>query len=517
MRAAAQTIAATVPTEIVPKKGPRVAPQPGPQFDFLKSKADIGIYGGAAGGGKTWALLLEAMRYHNTPDFSSVIFRRNLTQVTNPGGLWDEAMKLYPRAQGKPKLNPLQFTFPPTVKGQPGAKVRFAHLDSESTVLEWQGSQVPLICFDELTHFSKAQFFYMLSRNRSTTGIASYVRATTNPDASSWVADFISWWIDPATGTPIADRGGKWRWFVRVGDMLVWADSREELVERFPETDEDGQLLLEPKSLTFIPAKLSDNKALTKADPGYRANLLALPTVERERLLGGNWKIKPAAGLYFQRSWCQFVDAAPAGLSWVRAWDLAATPKIESNDPDWTVGVLLGQDSQGFYYVANAARMRGDPGAVEAAIANTASGDGKAVRIRLPQDPGQAGKAQAQYLIRQLSGYLVEANPVSGDKITRFGPVSAQARAGNVRIVKGPWNEDFLTALEGFPEAAHDDDCDALSEAFAGFLTRTDGLIEYYRLQVEKMKEGRPEGSREPNSDGAGPARDISFTIHLRP
>jgi hypothetical protein len=81
------------------------------------------------------------------------------------------------------------------------------------------------------------------------------------------------------------------------------------------------------------------------ADPGYLANLMALPTVERERLLGGNWKIRPAAGLYFQREWCEVVDAIPP-KPWSRGWDLAATPKTESNDPDWTSGTKIGRTAR---------------------------------------------------------------------------------------------------------------------------------------------------------------------------
>lgn len=437
----------------------RIGPQPGPQMAFMRSKADIAIYGGAAGGGKSWALLMTPVRHLVNKNFSAVFFRRNMVQVTNPGGLWDEAVKLYSNIRGaKPRLSqPMQWAF------ASGAKVTFGHLENDNTVLAWQGAQIPLICFDELCHFTKAQFFYLMSRNRSMCGVRPYIRATCNPDADSWVAEFISWWIDQATGLPIPERSGVLRWFIRVGDAMVWADHPDELP---PQMAPDGQRV-QPKSVTFISAKLTDNAALMAADPGYYANLMSLPTVERERLLGGNWKIRPSAGLYFQRSWCEVVDVAPADLQWVRYWDLAATPKTETNDPDWTIGVKMGRSKEGVFYVGHVSRLRAAPSGVEGALLNTASSDGKACRIGLPQDPGQAGKSQAAYFVQKLSGYRVETERETGDKVTRFGPVSSQCRAGNMKFVRGPWLDDVFTILEGFPEATHDDDCDALAGAFA--------------------------------------------------
>ena len=90
----------------------------------------------------------------------------------------------------------------------------------ETTVYGWQGAQITLICFDELTHFSAHQFFYMVSRNRSTCGVRPYIRATCNPDADSWVADFLTWWIDPESGLPIPERAGVLRYFVRIAEKI---------------------------------------------------------------------------------------------------------------------------------------------------------------------------------------------------------------------------------------------------------------------------------------------------------
>lgn len=431
-----------------------IRPQAGPQERFLSCAADIAIYGGGAGGGKSFGLLMEPLRHITNKDFGGVIFRRTSPQITNEGALWDEAGKLYPLIGGEARRGDLEYRFPTT------STVGFRHLQHEDTKYDWQGAQIPFIGFDELTHFSKSQFFYMVSRNRSTCGVRPYIRATCNPDADSWVAEFIGWWIDQDTGLAVPERAGRIRYFIRINDAILWGDSPEELQSAYGAD-------VAPKSVAFIPAKLTDNPALMEADPGYRANLMSLPLVERARLLDGNWKIRPAAGLYFKRQWCETVDAIPASVRFVRYWDLAGTEKTETNDPDWTEGIKLGLDpATKIYYLTDWVRQRSSPSQVEKTIKNVASADGKLVAIGIPQDPAQAGKAQAQYLIRQLAGYDARARIERGEKPIRFGPFSAQCEAGNVKILRASWNNDLFDNLEAFPEATHDDTADACSGAF---------------------------------------------------
>ena len=127
-----------------------------------------------------------------------------------------------------------------------------------------------------------------------------------------------------------------------------------------------------PISVTFIPARVFDNPALLQVNPEYLGYLLSLPTLERERLLGGNWKIRPAAGLYFKREWCAVIDALPADLDVVRYWDLAATEKTEFNDPDWTVGIKLGRDHNDGYWLLDLVRHRANPGQPAIGLPNRA-------------------------------------------------------------------------------------------------------------------------------------------------
>src|SRR5438874_8476080 len=404
-----------------------ISAQPGPQTAFLQTAADICIYGGAARGGKTVALILEPLRHvGRVPGFTAVFFRRTTPQITNPGGLWDESQNFYPRLGGTPHLRAQEWRWPR------GGKIKFSHLQLGTTVHDWQGAQLTLICFDELTHFTAHQFFYMVSRNRSTCGVRPYIRATCNPDADSWVAEFLAWWIDQETGLPIPERAGVLRYFIRVSEKIIWADHPEEL----PQSQDPPPGIDPPRpiSVTFIPAKVSDNPALLRVNPEYPAWLLSMPLLERERLLSGNWKIRPAAGLYFKREWCAIADQAPADLDIVRYWDLAATEKTELNDPDWTVGIKLGRDRNGGDWLLDVVRARANPGDVEQLLLNTATQDGTPVVVGFGQDPGQAGKSQAQHLVRALGAFTVRPMVESGDKLTRFGPFSSQCRVGNVKI-----------------------------------------------------------------------------------
>lgn len=174
----------------------------------------------------------------------------------------------------------------------------------------------------------------------------------------------------------------------------------------------------------------------------------------------------PREGGMFHRDWFEVVPAAPADARRVRAWDLAATKEKAGNNPAWTAGLRLARDQRGIFYIEDVRRLRGSSGEVERVLRTTASQDGEDVPISIPQDPGQAGKAQAEYLIRQLAGYNIRATPETGDKSQRAEPAAAQAEAGNVKLVRGKWNEDFLAEIEVFPSGQFLDQVDALSRAF---------------------------------------------------
>lgn len=401
--------------------------------------------------------------------FTAVIFRRTYPMVTNEGGLWDSSTEIYPLVGGSPRQGDLEWRW------ASGATVRFAHLQHEKNKLDWQGAQIPLIGFDELTHFTESQFWYMLSRNRSMCGVRPYVRATTNPDADCWVAELIAWWIDQKTGLAIPERSGVVRWFVRLENTLHWAERPEELREQYGDR-------VEPKSFTFIGARLADNPALLKANPEYLANLLALPWVEQERLLSGNWKVRPEAGKVFNRNWFEIVaQAATDGAVECRGWDFAATAKKQKgDDPDFTAGVKIRRHGS-LFVVRDCVADQVGPTDGDALFLNTSVQDalecrrlGVPYKIRWEQDPGQAGIKESRRLVELLQGKFsahglaldAQGVLIHGDKLTRATSLASSAKVGDVRLEVGGWNEMWLRHMHAIPDGPHDDIMDASATAF---------------------------------------------------
>jgi len=428
-------------------------------------------------------------------------------------------MSLLPLIGAQPRKTPKPtFIFPS------GAKVVFDHLERYTDALSYQGSQIVFVGFDELTHFDEDVFWYMLSRNRSDSGIPGYIRATTNPDPDSWVRTFIDWWIGP-DGLAIPERSGKIRWFIRINGEVHWGDSRLELLKYqfdgeitavdkthtlaeelfYPDPNDskkqiinmpgkEGVLyiatqakqffqwtggeyreLLPPKSVTFICSTLQDNAILMKNDPSYLANLKSLPLVEQERLLGGNWNIRPAAGLYFPRNKAKLIEDIPDDLvRVVRAWDLAGTEDKKNNNPEdgpaYTAGVLIGKRKSGKIVILDVINRRLNSSEVRNLVLNTARSDKAAYkskyRIRMNQDPGQAGVDQKEQYIKLLSGFSLNIERESGSKEVRAEPLSAQWINGNVEVLNRAWTSEYLAQLDGFPDRKFKDMADASNTGF---------------------------------------------------
>ena len=448
-----------------------LAPQEGPQTEFLSSNADICFYGGAAGGGKTYALLLESCRHLDDEFFRTIIFRRSYPEITNPGGIWDESCKIFPLIGGVASKNSLKWRFPS------GYEIKFAYLNDQS-LTSYYGISTPLIEFDEVNFFSERQFFTMMARNRSAVAKSKpYIRATCNPDPDSWMRKFIDWWIG-SNGRPIPSRSGKLRWFLRRGEKIFWFDTEDEVYKQFGYGDHKDPVL--PKSVTFISASVYDNKILLENNPEYLASLMALPYVERERLLYSNWNIRATAGNVFRREWFPVVDAIPAG--WKRAcrfWDRAATTPSDSNpDPDWTRGLKLLDLNDGRYLVADLVSLRGTPYHVERTIQNTAAQDGYKVSQICEQEGGSSGIGDANRFVTMLAGFDARTIKPQTDKLTRARPVSAQCEAGNILILRGSWNDDFFRELENFPDGTHDDIVDTLSGSY-NYLARRVSIFDH--------------------------------------
>lgn len=195
--------------------------------------------------------------------------------------------------------------------------------------------------------------------------------------------------------------------------------------------------------------------------------------VERDKVPMGSYAVAgqfqqrpaPRSGGMFQRGDFEIVDAVPAKVKRrVRAWDFAASKPKPGKQPDWTVGLRMAM-AEGVFYVEDVVRGRWSASEVERTLRNTATQDDTAVTIRMPQDPGAAGKADAETKVKLLAGYPMVVKPVTGDKATRARPASAQAEAGNVKLLRGPWNEVFLDEVCAFPNAMFDDQVDAFADA----------------------------------------------------
>lgn len=469
-----------------------IGPQPGPQSLFLETPADIAIIGGSVFGGKTWALTFEALRNVAVEGFTFVGFRRVTPSIKNPGGWWDETLGLFPLLDGDPRPSVLEWKFPS------GAHGKLAGLQYDADVLDWKSAQICLLLFDQLEEFTEAQFWYMFSRNRSTCGVRPYIRASCNPDPDSFLRPLLSWWIDDASGYALPERSGVIRWFVRLNDQLEYSTvtcgqpdyarydeleiaAKADLVQRF---GENGKFA---KSITFILARLQDNAIGNEKDPEYEANVRAMSHVEAERLLGGdrggNWNIRAAAGLVFNTGWFEIVDELPTKRRVVRFWDKASL----HGRGDFTSGVKM-SEADGIYYVEHDEFGQWNPGERESTMRTTAELDGKLCRIGLEQEPGSGGKESAEASIKNLRGFNVQAFPATGNKLERANPFAAQAKAGNVKLLRGPWNARYLRILHAFPtKGIPDDDVDASSGAFDLLTGKGRGILDYYAKLAERQ------------------------------
>lgn len=412
---------------LTPKMTKYIVHKPYPkQAAFMLINSKEAFYGGAAGGGKSDALLMCALQYVDIPGYSAIVFRKTFADLVKPGALID-------RAHGwlAPWLNTKEvrwvekerkFVFPS------GAILQFGYLENPKDRFNYQGGEYQFIGFDEITHIAEGSYKYMFSRLRKLKGveIPLRVRSASNPpddgDDAEWVYNRF---VNPAT-------------------------KKEHVI--------------------YIPAGLSDNPYLDTES--YVESLNELDPVTRARLRDGIWTIT-RKGNMFKESWFEEVEQAPAGRRRLRFWDCAATEvdpkkaKSRSKDPDYTASVLL-SEKDGIYYLEHIVHTRASSLGVEKLQERTALIDGIVTRVREEEEGGSSGKYAIDKKRRGIfAGYAYEGVRSSGDKITRAMPVSAAAERGIIKIVKGcPNLEAFFTELETFPAGAHDDLVDALSGAF---------------------------------------------------
>jgi len=421
----------------------KVGPASPRQEDFLLSDADITVFGGAAGSGKSYVGLMTPLLFVSDPNFRGVIFRRTMPEITAGGGLWDTARQMYKNFDRRVTFKEKE----KTVVFPSGATLKFSHLEMEKDKYSHQGAQYTFVLFDEGTHFTETQVDYLRSRIRS----ANYthktqMKITCNPDYDSFLRRWVEWYLDPITGVPLPEKAGVVRYFKRQGDEYIWANSREELIELY------GPKGI--KSFKFIPANIYDNPPLMENNPDYVDTLESLGRVEKERLLHGSWFARAQDSGYWKKEWVEMIPQRPLRVKKrVRAWDISGSlPSETYPNPDWTVGVLMSLDEEDTYIVEDVSRFRDRFQGVFQEIVRCAKQDGTDTQIIIPADPGAAGKAYAQQLVRDLAdlGYYSKVKTTNQNKLTRFAPYTSVSEAGFVKLVTGQWNDTYIDELESF-------------------------------------------------------------------
>ncbi len=388
------------------------------------------LFGGAAGGGKSYFLLMAALQYVDWPEYRALITRRTFPQLKIAEGLLETAADwLSGQATGSDTVDglPTRWRFPS------GATLDFGHMQHLKDRTQYQGGAWHFYGLDELTQFLEGQYLYVaFSRQRRTvqSKIPMRVRATSNPG----------------------------------GEGHEWV--RQRFLEE-GETIHDGPSLVSPLR-GFLPSKIRDNPYLD-AD-AYEESLSELHPYERAMLMEGDWDVRPPGSL-FQREWFPVFDEIPgAVVRQVRYWDLAATASKEGTDPDWSVGTLLCKLADGSpvdYVIADVVRFRAEPGPTERKIRAVAEADGHDSPIRIEKEPGSSGKIAANALSRTLDGFSVSFDRPTGDKVNRSGPLASAAEAGRVGVLRRDWLTDWIRELEMFPGGSHDDQVDSASGAYA--------------------------------------------------
>lgn len=392
--------------------------------------------------------------------------RRTTPQLNGPGGLLTKAKRIFAQAYDSDeytwRAKDGKFVF-----HKSGAEIYLKHFENDEADVNWQGAEANLFYVDEGSQYTQHMLQYIMSRmrNPSCPTVKPHLKITCNPSADHMLRK----WVEPylkEDGTPDRTKDGMLRYFTFMDGDFVWGDTKEEVAETYGVDIEDVL------SFTFISATVSDNPIVQKINPKYVAWLKGLKGVERSRLLDGNWYVRESTSGYLKASWMKEVNIFDLDIvQYCRAWDIAGSlPSDALPDPDATAGVLIGKTRSEQYVILDVVRFRARFGEVVQRIIETAKADPPGTQVILPQDPGAAGKAAGQMMIRDLlaEGIYARMRPSNKSKVTRFQPFCAAAQAGLVDYVYGAWNDTYFSELEQFDGSRKnkDDQVDATSDAF---------------------------------------------------
>lgn len=422
------------------------------QAAFLLLPHREAFYGGAAGGGKSDALLMAALQYVDVPGYAAIIFRQSYPDLTLPNSIMARAEEWLKGTDARWVDREKTWYFPS------GAKLAFGYMANERDKMRYKSAEFQFIGFDELTQFTQTMYIYLMSRLRRLKGmnVPLRMRSASNPGdiGHEWVRQrFVDYKPNIVPGSP---------------SEVIFRTVRP-----------------------FIRAKLSDNPYLDAEE--YKENLNEMDPVTREQLLNGDWEIRQAGSKFKQEDFL-FVDESevPKNLQWVRYWDLAATepkPGSRNKDPDFTAGGLVAYDGDtGDWYCRDMQHFREDPARTEANIMRTAEDDTIAVRIFMEQEPGASGKTVIDHFKRKvLVGFNFIGIRSTGNKEVRALIFSSAVGNHRFKLVRGHWNMAFIRECVGFP-LGHDDQVDAISGAMQK-IRKKKGIRPVGRTRMQIIRE----------------------------
>ena len=384
---------------------------------FLESNEVEGLFGGAVGGAKSSALLMAALQYVDVPGYSALIVRKTFKDLIKADALVPRAQDWLSGTAAKGRDGGLNWKFPS------GATLEFGHMEDKDSHYQYQSSAFQFIGFDELTQHREEQYLYLFSRARrlANSNVPLRIRGTTNPGGTG------SDWVEARF---IAGYDGVSEKYVQQCETDLGEPFGKVTGERF-----------------FIKSLLSDNPHIDMGE--YLLTLANLPPLERERLLKGDWSIRPE-GLHFLLEWFDRpgvrVKSSPRLKSYVRAWDTGLT---RTGDP--SCGTLMGPEGRNLWLLHQVEQATDVPGLTDL-IVRTAQDDPEDTLIaveetgislpllyQLRNHPKLAGKRIIGVPVAQITG-----KGQGNDKLSRMSGWMNKLADGDVRIVDGPWVEPFI-------------------------------------------------------------------------
>lgn len=419
------------------------------QMVFLLLPHEEVFFGGSVGGGKSGAIFMAALQYVDIPDYRALILRRTFAQLSKSGALIDESMQWLAGTDAKWRATDKYWQFPS------GARIDFGYLQHENDKYNYLSSQYHFTAFDQVEQFTQTQYEYMFSRQRKkkNSAIPLRMRSTGNPGGvgHEWVKRYF---VDPKT----ADH----------------------------------------QSRPFIPSRLTDNPSIDSES--YLKGLAHLDPITRRQLVDGDWSARHGGSL-FKREYIIYADSNRLPSRIVRGWDLAATVSETSKR---TSGTRMARTMNETYVIEHNLSGKWTPAERDRMILETAKQDGKSVTIIIEIEPGSGGIAQYDALVKMLAGFRVVPGKLTGDKAVRAGPMATQWENGNVSIIRGPWNQEFIDEYEAFTGTKNDGYVDRIDSGSLAFnwladqgsvISESPGRLEYkdpVREQFSTHRLARP-------------------------